>query len=157
MITGIAHVSFSVTSLDRTIDFYGRLLDLRLEGRTAVRGDDLGKALFGSRLDATETGADLDVAIMKIGGLSIEFIEYKAPKAKPYHGNPSIAGSAHVAFRVDDIEKMRKNLMDAGVEFHSEINNITQNNVIKWRWCYFRDPDGIVLELVEKGKTPDKK
>jgi catechol 2,3-dioxygenase-like lactoylglutathione lyase family enzyme len=87
---------------------------------------------------------------MDVGGRRIEFIEYRDPKGQPYHKNPSIAGSAHLAFHVEDIEKTRQELEEAGVEFHSPIQSFSEGGKVEWRWCYFRDPDGIILELVEQ-------
>ena len=81
---------------------------------------------------------------------TVEFIEYKDPRAQPYHQNPSIAGSAHLAFKVDNIEETRKRLEAAGVEFHYPIQSFMEEGTIEWKWCYFRDPDGIILELVEQ-------
>jgi hypothetical protein len=38
----------------------------------------------------------------------------------------------------------------AGVEFHSPINTYMEEGKGEMKWCYFRDPDGIVLELVQQ-------
>ena len=92
---------------------------------------------------------------MNIRGTRVEFIEYKDPKAQTYHKNPSIAGSAHLALKVDDIEETRKRLEKGGVEFHSPINTYLEAGKIEWKWCYFRDPDGIVLELVQQSQPWD--
>jgi len=97
-----------------------------------------------------QSHADLELAVMNIGGTRVEFIEYKDPKAQAYHKNPSFAGSAHLAFRVNDIEGTRKKLEQAGAVFHAPINSYLEGGKIEWKWCYFRDPDGIVLELVEQ-------
>ena len=98
----------------------------------------------------TQKSADLELAVVKVGDSRVEFIEYKDPKPQPYHKNPFIAGSAHLAFRVDDIEKTRKQLEEAGVEFHSPTNIFMEGEKTAWKWCYFRGPDGLILELVEQ-------
>ena len=150
MITGVHHFSFSVTSLDRTVEFYTKLLGVKLQSRGRNRYDTLGTALFGTAWGVDQARADLELAVMNIGGTRVEFIEYKDPAARPYHKNPSVAGSAHLAFRVDDIEETRKKLEAAGVGFHAPINSYLEGGKIEWKWCYFRDPDGIVLELVQQ-------
>jgi catechol 2,3-dioxygenase-like lactoylglutathione lyase family enzyme len=94
---------------------------------------------------------------MNIVGTRVEFIEYKDPKSQPYHKNPSFAGSAHLASRVDNIEETRKRMEEAGVEFHSPINSFMESGEVEWKWCYFRDPDGITLELVEQKRKLDEK
>jgi glyoxylase I family protein len=139
-----------VANLDRTVEFYTKLLGVKLQSRGWNRYDTLGTALFGKAWGVEQAQADLELAVMNIGGSRVEFIEYKDPQARPYHGNPSIAGSAHLAFQVDDIEGTRKKLEEAGVRFHAPINSYLEGGKTEWKWCYFRDPDGIVLELVQQ-------
>jgi len=153
MIAGVHHFSFSVTSIDRTIEFYTKVLGVKLQSRGRNQYDTLGAALFGTKWGIHQQRADLELAVMNIGGTRVEFIEYKDPKAQSYHKNPSIAGSAHLAFKVNNIEETRRKLEEAGVEFHSPINTYMELGKIEWKWCYFRDPDGIVLELVQQSQA----
>ena len=39
---------------------------------------------------------------------------------------------------------------EAGVEFHSPTNTFMEGGKAAWKWCYFRGPDGLILELVEQ-------
>ncbi len=149
-IAGVHHFSFSVTNLDRTIRFYEKVLGVEVRSRGRNKYKTLGRALFGTKWGVDQPQADLELAFIQLGHNRIEFIEYKDPKAQPYHKNPSIAGSAHLAFRVDDIEEIRKKMEAAGVEFHSPINTYMEEGKGEIKWCYFRDPDGIVLELVQQ-------
>ena len=149
-ITGVHHFSFSVKNLDGTIEFYTKVLGVKLQSRNRNKYETLGTALFGTKWGLNQKQADLDLAVMDIGGARVEFIEYKDPEAQPYHKDPSIAGSAHLAFSVDNIEETRQKLEEAGAEFHSRIQSFMEAGKIEWKWCYFRDPDGIILELVEQ-------
>jgi len=36
-----------------------------------------------------------------------------------------------------------------GVVFYSDVNVVDEGPLAGWRWCYFSDPDGLALELVE--------
>ena len=153
MITGVHHFSFSVTNMDRTVEFYTRVLGVKLQSRGRNKYDTLGTALFGKKWGINQQQADLELAVMNVGGTRVEFIEYKDPQAQPYHKNPSVAGSAHLAFKVDNIEETRRKLEAAGVEFHSPINTYMELGKIEWKWCYFRDPDGIILELVQQSQA----
>jgi len=153
MISGVHHFSFSVTNIQRTIDFYTRVLGVKLQSQGRNKFETLGTALFGTRWGINQPHADLELAVMNIGGTRVEFIEYKDPKPQTYHKNPSIAGSAHLALQVDNIIETRRKLEEAGVEFHSPINTYMESGKIEWKWCYFRDPDGIVLELVQQSQA----
>ena len=152
MISGVHHFSFSVTDINRTVAFYTKNLGVKLQSKSHNKYDTLGTALFGTKWGLNQEKAELEIAVMNIGGNRVEFIEYKNPKCQPYHKNPSFAGSAHLAFKVDDIEQTRNKLEEAGVEFHSPIQSFKEGGKVEWRWCYFRDPDGIILELVEQKK-----
>ena len=35
------------------------------------------------------------------------------------------------------------------VKFYTEPNVVDSGPLAGWRWCYFSDPDGLALELVE--------
>lgn len=152
-IIGVHHFSFTVTDLDRTIAFYKNVLGVDVRSRGHNKYETLGTALFGTKWGVNQPQADLELAFIQLGDNRIEFIEYKDPKARPYHKNPSIAGSAHLALKVDDIEEMRRKLEAAGVEFHAPINTFREAGKQEMKWCYFRDPDGIVLELVEQNES----
>jgi catechol 2,3-dioxygenase-like lactoylglutathione lyase family enzyme len=149
-IVGVHHFSFSVTDLDRTLDFYTGILGAEIQSETHNSYETLGTALFGDKWGITQKHADLRIAVTRIGGYSIEFIQYIDPPTAPYHKDPSIAGASHIAFKVDDIEQERARLEAAGVQFHSPINVFKESGKHEWKWCYFRDPDGICLELVEQ-------
>ena len=149
-ITGVHHFSFTVTNLERTIEFYAKLLEFKLQSRTENKYNTLGTALFGTKWGINQPEAELEIAVMLVGDSRVEFIQYRDPRPGPYHKNPSIAGSAHIALKVEDIETERRRLEVAGVEFHSPINIFKEPGKPEWKWCYFRDPDGICLELVEQ-------
>ena len=58
-------------------------------------------------------------------------------------------GVAHLAFHVADAAKTMKELQAKGVKFVSELNFIDEGPLAGWKWVYFKDPDGVNLELIE--------
>ena len=56
---------------------------------------------------------------------------------------------------VEIIDKGDQFREEAGVEFHGPIQSFLEEGKIEWKWCYFRDPDGIILELVEQKQAWD--
>ena len=111
--------------------------------------DTLGEALFGTKWGIKQSQADLKIAFVQLPDIIVELIEYVDPKVTSYHQNPSVAGSAHLCFQVDDVEGMNRKVEAAGVEFHSGINTVHPPGQPMKHWVYFRDPDGIVLEFVQ--------
>lgn len=147
-VVGIGHVSFTVMDMEKTLAFYCGLLGGRVLTKTVDEGPELGTYVMGK--DAPKPYAALKVAMVELGGIEIEFLQYLDPKTEiPYHGNPSAAGSAHIAVNVDNIEEMYTKLKAAGVPFHSGINDCIRDGELVWRWVYSRDPDGICCEIVQ--------
>ena len=92
-----------------------------------------------------------EVAVLELGGIRIELRQFVKPPTKPYHGDITVAGSAHLALKVADLAQTRKRLEDAGVEFHAPVCLLSRVQPGFWSWCYVRDPDGNTLELGEDG------
>ncbi|MGH2939132.1 MAG: VOC family protein [Solirubrobacterales bacterium] len=143
---GIHHVGITVPDLDRGIAFYNGVLGLELfdPPSPVFDGEDLGERVG-------VPGAALRQVNLSLGGTIVELLEYTAP-APPYGDEPILAnarGAAHVCFQVEDVEAKKAELEAAGVEFLSDVNVVDEGVLAGWRWVYFRDPFGIVLELVE--------
>lgn len=147
---GIHHLSFAVTDLDRTVDFYRDVVGFTLRSRFRNTTPGLGRGLFGSEWDENGPEAWLELAEMELHGNRVEFIQYVNPETKPISRDPARAGSAHLAIRVQDVEKERARLQRAGVQFHSSTCYIEESDRSFWKWCQFLDPDGIPVELVEE-------
>jgi catechol 2,3-dioxygenase-like lactoylglutathione lyase family enzyme len=80
----------------------------------------------------------------------MELIEYGNRPAESNQPIPNnYLGAAHVCFKVDDIRATKAELEGKGVEFYSDVNVVDDGPLAGWRWCYFSDPDGLALELVE--------
>lgn len=147
-VVGVGHVGFTVFNLDKTVDFYVNKLGGKLLTTTIDEGENLGTYVLG---EGNQKHAALKVAMIEIGGIEVEFLQYLDPPTnEKYHGNPSIAGSAHLALEVNDIQEMYEKLRKEGVKFHSSVNDCIRDGVLVWKWVYMRDPDGICCELVQK-------
>lgn len=148
----IHHVGITVPDLDRALDFYNGVLGLELADPPSpvFDGPDLGPAVG-------VPGASLRQVNLRLGGSIVELIEYTAPEPPyerpvPVHAH----GAAHLAFHVEDAAAKKAELEAAGVEFLSDVNQVDEGVLAGWRWVYFRDPFGIVLELVEVAYHDDE-
>lgn len=149
MIRGVWHFSFTVADLDRSIAFYRDLLGFELI-HTQEQANDYTRRLVGY------PDAHLKVAQLAIPGQprgisthDLELVEYVAPRGSRGDANICNPGAAHLALTVDDIHERYERLRAAGVSFVSPPNHITAGINTGGYTCYFRDPDAIVLEMVQ--------
>jgi glyoxalase family protein len=130
-ILGLHHITIGSSDAQRTIDFYVSLLGLRFLKRTVNFDDPLTYHLyFGD-----ETGSP---------GSAITFFEW--PGAA--RGKPGIGGTHHMALRVadeDGLLKWKRRLSDAGLTVSGPYDRHYFQSI------YFRDPDGLILEMATDG------
>jgi catechol 2,3-dioxygenase-like lactoylglutathione lyase family enzyme len=142
----VHHVGLVVRDLDRSIYFYHDLLGLPFANEPTpwFEGPDLAKGVG-------VPGARLRQVSLHVGGHStMELIEYANRPATSTAPIPnSHLGAAHVCFKVADIRATKAELEAKGVDFYSDVNVVDEGPLAGWRWCYFSDPDGLALELVE--------
>lgn len=146
----MTHTSFTVSDIERSIVFYRDMLGLELVTTLRLREPWI----------ATMTGfgqADLKIAALRLGPGEhiLELIEYVNPcgAASAPHPTNDIA-SAHLCFAVEDIHAEYERLTAAGVEFRSVPQAIGGEPGNGWA-VYFRDPDGIPLELSQDDRGFD--
>jgi glyoxalase family protein len=131
MITGIHHITLISKNAQRTVDFYTSVLGQRLVKQT-VNFDDPGAyhLYFGNA-----TGAP---------GTAITFFEW----ARATQGQPGIGGTHHFAMRVatyDGLLKWKRRLTDRGISVDGPFDRHYFTSI------YFRDPDGVIIEIATDG------
>lgn len=145
-ISGLAHVGLVVTDVDRSVNFYCNTLGGALEGTSVDTGAAVNN--FGSLAEEGQ-GVAIKIAMVRIAGIELELLQYLTPVTTRYHGQPWVAGSAHLALEVDDIGTTYRQLSARGVVFHTGVNDCVRHGDLVWKWVYFRDPDGSCVELVQ--------
>lgn len=133
MLLGFEHVGTTSGDMDRTIAFYCGLLGLRLALRKSV---DAGELAF---LDA--------------GGGMLEVVAPKAGAGRFRDVPMSEAGMRHLTFAFDNIDSMVETLEAAGVEIAERPRDAYNPEIVR-RVAFVRDPDGVLVELVER--APDR-
>lgn len=126
-ITGLSHSGFYVDDLDRTIEFYTKVLGARLEWRNDKSTNPLIKLYIGDF------------------GLSI----IKRPPDEPKREIPH---SIHWAYRVDPAkaEETIEYIRSLGVEVEGPIPHRRENGLCSW---FFVDPDDHRLEIEAKFRS----
>ena len=150
---GVWHFSFTVESLDRSLEFYCGLLGLELVHRQ-VQDNAYTRRLVGY------PDAELEVAQLAVPGQprgisthDLELVEYRLPRGVRGDLATPNPGAAHMAFAVEDAVGTHARLLSHGVVFVSPPNLIEAGVDRGGYACYFRDPDGITLELVQAARS----
>lgn len=150
MIADVLHFSFTVRDVSRTVAWYTEVLGLELVHQQG--GDnEYTRTLVGV------PDAVLKVAQFKIPGLDskysshmLEMVEYVGEADDADQAPPTRkVGGAHLGFVVTDIHTRYRDLAAAGVKFVNPPVRITEGVNAGGYACYFRDPDGNTLEMLQ--------
>jgi glyoxalase family protein len=130
-ILGLHHITIVCSNAQRTVDFYTKVLGLRLVKQTVnFDAPDSYHLYFGN-----EQGTP---------GSAITFFEWpQAPK-----GHWGIGGTHHFALSVANGEALRKwkrRLNDHGLKVDGPLDRHYFESL------YFQDPDGVIIELATQG------
>jgi catechol 2,3-dioxygenase-like lactoylglutathione lyase family enzyme len=138
----VDHVGVIVNDLPAAKAFF---LDFGLE----LQGEG---ALEGAWLDRVVGLNDVKTsfAFFRVpdGQTNIELIKFHTPSDENGIQQPlaNTLGVRHIAFAVEDIEAVVAKLKEKGTEAFSEIQDFEG----KYKLCYVRGPEGIILELAEQ-------
>jgi len=118
------YVGIRVTNLQKSIDFYTKVLGMQVTGRGKVeqtKGETVG-------LQSEKDGFILE----------LNYYEKDSPYNTEYTAGE---GLDHLAFKVEDLDKALEEARKAG---HRTILEMKADG---GRWAYIEDPDGIWIEL----------
>ena len=146
-VSRIDHVGITTSDVDRSLAFYRDLLGMRIIDDLVVTSPEIA-SLLG--VDSVELRiVDLDSG----DGRIVELIKYMQPEGKPATYDSRDAGTGHIAFTVDDLDRVRRRIAAAGgrVISHQPITITDPRGLFDGATClYLRDPDGMILELVQR-------
>lgn len=142
MFQKIDHTCLTVGDMDRSIDFYRDVIGMRLEFDSKAAGIDFS----GPESDRV-VGCSSDnqrIVFMVLGESRLQLVQF-FPGGRPLADNrASDIGSVHLCFKTDKIQEVYEKFVSQGVKFHCPPQHIGPGWV-----TYFRDPDGIILELAQ--------
>jgi catechol 2,3-dioxygenase-like lactoylglutathione lyase family enzyme len=121
-VSPIRFVTLNVSDLDRSLDFYSRLLDL-----TPVPGPEGREAWLSA------------------GPTVLRLHEVTGGRASDWTADDLQKGFRHIGFKVVDLDRRVAALQDEGVRFHLEPLDATGGV----RIAFFHDPDGVLLEFIQ--------
>ncbi|MCP8884209.1 VOC family protein [Devosia sp. XJ19-1] len=130
MLVGFEHVGMTTSDMDRAVAFYCDLLGLRL----ALRKPN---------------GSGSELAFLDAGGGMLEIVAPAAGVGRFRDVPMSEAGMRHLTLAYDNVDAMIEKLEAAGVEIAERPRDAHNPEMIR-RVAFVRDPDGVLVELIER-------
>ena len=149
MTKGLWHFSYTVKDLERSLDFYVRLMGMDLIHRQRQDNPYTAKLVAFPSVDLKVAMLCFPDTPVGVSGHHLELIEYLHPAGEPIDTATNRPGVAHMAFVVDDIHAAYAALKAEGVKFKSEPVAIEAGRNTGGFGVYFNDFDGIPLELLQ--------
>jgi catechol 2,3-dioxygenase-like lactoylglutathione lyase family enzyme len=145
VINMIHHSAFTVSNMERSIAFYRDILGMEVLWDSAKEGIKY-KGPVCDKITGCP-GTEQRIVYLGIGGSFLELVEYTPIGKVLENHKASDIGASHICFKTDDINALYKRLLANNVQVHCSPQEGISNLIM-----YFRDPDGIILEVIE-GKT----
>lgn len=125
------HGALAVSNIERSLDFYQRVLGFE----------------FDTEIDLPDSS--LKIVHINRGDDYLELFCHEAATELPEHSRDNmtdfqVVGTKHIAFTTDEPELVHQHLNEQGV---NDLTEIFDNNPY-YKYFFFRDPDGIALEVV---------
>jgi len=156
LVKAVDAIGFTVSDVDRSAEFYSKVLSFEKVSDVEVNGDDYEhlQGVFGLRMR---------VVRMKLGSEQIELTEYLAPRGRPIpmDSRSNDRWFQHIAIITSDMDRayqaLRKNKVEHASTGPQRLPDWNQN-AGGIRAFYFKDPDGHALEILQfpEGKGDEK-
>ncbi len=152
MIYDMVHVNVNCTDLAQSLPFYETIgfKVMHVFGEGVDRLDPDGDPLAGPSDAATghTRGVVLTLGDHPRCFTKLELLQHVKPKTEPAPPRSlHEVGLCRIAIRCKDIDGEVARLRDAGIQFETDI--LETDSVGAARYAFFRDPDGVMLELIE--------
>ncbi len=138
------HITVVVSDIEESKRFYKEILGLDSTFEEEIGGEQFSKVTAIKDLR-------LRFAVLKdkASNMIIELAQFLKPKAEIHKD------FRHIAFEVDEVDKIYSILKKKNIETLSEPVTITDSHpkINGKRFFYFRDPDGNLIELFNSRKS----
>ena len=148
MIGRIYHVGLTVSDLDRSIAFYRDILGLEFQGEIFMEGEETDKMF--RRVNCKARVAYLNGS-KAVEAPPVELIQFVDNIVNQMQSDLFTTSISEVCFYTDDIDSAYKILIENHVECLSEPQyfDFRADGFGESRAFYFRDSDGIILEMMQ--------
>lgn len=153
MITALQHVGMGVHDTDRTYEFYRKLMGFRIKLSDQTSYLEEMTPIIGALVEMRAL-----MAMNVGGGAAIELIEHTS--TRPIEPSQPVQwgdiGYIELGLKAFKLDQLYLDLKSKGVEFITPVRSMDLSTGGRERYAYLRDPDGLLLQLVEVegGKRP---
>lgn len=132
----LAHVAISVKNLDVSENFYNKNFGFTRSEHYQITSDN-----------------NFTITLLENGPIVLELFSFNKSNPLPESEKAlttslETIGVKHFAFYVDSIEDVQRLLESNNVRFENEISVFENGD----RYLFIKDPDGILVEIMEKKK-----
>lgn len=127
MITGMHHIAIICSDIQQSIDFYTRVFGFNVIRKTY-------------REERNSWKVDLNHTAQ----IQLELFTFADAPPRPSY--PEAIGLRHIAFQVDNLEKICAHILQLGLQTET----IRTDAFTGKRFTFLADPDGLPIELYEK-------
>ncbi len=148
MLKEIMHIGVTVSDIDRSIAFYRDVLGLQFQGEILMEGKETD--LLFQRENCRARVAYLNGS-EEIIAPPVELIQFISEDAAQDAADLFKTSISEICFNVEDIDAFYKHLLEHQVECLSAPQpfDFTAFGFSKSKAMYFKDPDGIILEVMQ--------
>lgn len=138
---GVNHVGIAVHDIEASIAFYRDVVGMVPERPGTVH-------LEGRWFDTLtrNQGAKIEVAMLRLGGTTLQLVQYHAGGAAAVATGHNRPGNVHFCIEVDDVDACHAEIVASGRHHPTDIVEIMDTG---FRSFYVEDPDGIPVELLQ--------
>lgn len=145
-VAAIRHAGIVVSDMARSLHFYRDLLGM------TVWADFKDDSPYVQAVTGVPGAHVWMIKLKACDGVSVELLQYLSHRQDvPPPRQACDVGVNHVALQVEDLDGLHRRLVEHGIAFNAP-PTLSSEGTAKVTYC--RDPEGVLLELVEIIDTP---
>ena len=140
------HVGITVRDLESSLQWYEQTFGVTREFIAHGTGPDLSTAV-GVK------DANLRFAFLRFGNCVVELLCYDNERDETFERSNADVGSTHICIDVPDLQAAYDDFRAKGIDFLAPPLHIDDGPLAGCSFVYFKDPNGVTLELFETAGT----
>jgi len=124
----LRHIAVVVKNLEAAASFYEKVFDLK---RVGEEHNEMGSGIY-----------------LSDGVINLALLRYKGKTGSGLDDAGSFVGAHHFGFQVDDLEAAKQRVEAAGGKFFFTLGKTKEDANFEVK---YKDPDGVIFDISEKG------